>query len=592
MGSDTSTTSSAPTDTVDAQNGAATTPANGANGVTATADAPPAVAKPVKVPVKKVLVEAPDEDKARAAAAAQLNVPPAELQLRVLSRQKRGLFGMGGEVLTIEATWRPRAAGAPGTAGAAGAGPAAPIPDSDGKIDFFCERGKLSLEVHRPVGHGRAADITALEKLIEGWPLDARDDAVIQQALRAQDGRPRVFATISPSVQPPEGAAAAVRVAKDDFTAWLIPWNAVPLDASQIFDIVGNAGIVEGLDEELVEHLAGKVMDQPVVIATGTQPRDGKDAEVEFMVEKAGEEKAKEATDQDARVDFRETGRGPVSMQPGDVLARRIPLVPAVDGYTVKGKVLPAKKPKDVDLKRLAGQNTAVSEDGETIVATTSGQVSRVGEKVAVLPIHTVDGDVDFKSGNITFEGNLQIRGGVKPGFKVQATGAVQIGGTVEGSTIEAGGDVLVNGGIVGQKEGVIRAGGSVTARFVQEAEIHAGGAVTVGSEIRESTVISGGKVTVGGQGRIVGGMVRGRDEVELKVAGSQSATPTTIQAGWGESLEVEVSGEVRFPKVIVRNEVQPGVLLTVAGASQRFSRTSVGGVWREKDGKLIYSAN
>ncbi len=557
---------------------------------------PAALAAPT-VPAKPraVRIEAPDEANARTAAASALGVPEKEIQLRVLERHKKGPFGLGGEVLTVEATWRPAAA-----SHAAGTGPAPVIPaDEGGKIEFSCARGKLSLAVHRPQGRGRPADISTLEGLIEGWPLDARDDGVIQQALRAQDGKPRVFATMGPSVAPGEDAAAAVRIAKDEFTAWLIPWNPKPLDAGGLFQIVGNAGIVQGLDEELVEHLNGKVLDHPTVIAKGQLPKDGKDAGIEFVFEALQGEKDRAKADQNEaavtgneRVDFREMGGGPASVEPDMVLARKVALVPAEDGFPVKGKKIPAKKSKDLELKRLAGQNTTVLEDGSAIVATTGGMASRVGEKIAVLPVHTVEGDVDFSTGNVYFEGNLQVRGAVKPGFKVTATGSVTIGGTVEGATIEAGGDVTINGGVVGQKEGVIRAGGAVTARFVQEAEIHAGGSVTIASEIRESTVISERKVTIAGAGRVVGGRIRGRDEVELKAAGSASATPTSIQAGWGEELEAEIAdGEVRIPKVAVRNDVQPGVVITVAGAMERFTRPSVGGVWREKDGKLLYSA-
>ena len=560
-----------------------------------TTETPPATAAPAAAPKPKtVTVEAPDERAARTAAAQALKVPEKELQLTVVKREKKGMFGVGGETLTIQATWRPPTA--------AGATPHASAPPADepARVEFSCLKGRLSIAVHRPQWHGRAADITTVEKLIEGWPLDARDDTVIQQVLRAQDGKPRVFATLSPSAQPPEGAAAAVRIAKDEFTAWLIPWNPAPLDAAALFDLVGGAGIVNGLDEQLVEHLSGKVLDRPVVIASGQQPKNGKDAEIEVVFEALQGEKDKEKAQQAEaavagaeRVDFREMGHGPASVEPDTLLARKVPLVPAEDGFTVKGKVIPAKKPKDVELRRLAGQNTRVSEDGTEILATTGGMASRVGEKIAVLPVHTVDGDVDFKTGNVYFEGNLQIRGGIKPGFKVTATGSVNVGGTVEGSTIEAGGDVTVTGGVVGQKEGVIRAGGAVTARFVQEAEIHAGGPVTVQSEIRESTVISERKVTVAGAGRVVGGRTRGRDGVELREAGSQAATPTSIQAGWGEELEAEIQeGEVRIPSVAIRNEVQPGVVITVAGATQRFTRNSVGGVWREKDGKLIYSAS
>jgi hypothetical protein len=556
---------------------------------TETPSAPPAAApKP-----KSVVVEAPDENKARAAAAQALKVPANQLVLKVVKREKKGPFGLGGEVLTIQATWHP-----PATAPKA---PSAAVPsDENGRIEFSCVKGQLSVAIHRPQGRGRPADLSAVEQLIEDWPLDARDDDILQQSLKAHDGKARVFATLRPSVQPPEGAPAAVRVAKDDFTAWLIPWNPEPLTAAAIFEIVGNAGIVNGLDEELVEHLHDKVLDRPTVIARGRHPKDGQDARIEYVFEALQSDKEREAVEKkdsavatEARVDFREMGRGPASVEPGAVLARKVPIVPAEDGFTVKGKVIPAKKPKDVELRRLAGQHTKVSEDGNEIVADGGGMASRVGDRIAVLPVHTVE-DVDFKTGNVYFEGNLQIKGGVKPGFKVTATGSVNVGQTVEAATIEAGGDVTVQGGIVGQKECVIRAGGAVTARFVQEAEIHAGAGVTIASEVRDSTIISEGKVTIAGAGRVVGGRLRGRDGVEIREAGSQAATPTSIQAGWGEVLDAEVpEGESHpLPYVAIRNEVQPGVVITVAGATQRFTRNSVGGVWREKDGKLLYSAN
>ncbi len=150
---------------------------------------------------------------------------------------------------------------------------------------------------------------------------------------------------------------------------------------------------------------------------------------------------------------------------------------------------------------------------------------------------------------------------------------------------------VTILGGIVGQGEAVIRAGGAVTARFVEQAEIHAGGPVTVGSEIRQSTVISEASVTVAGAGRIVGGLVRGRDFVEAKVLGSPSGSQTTVQAGWGEELAVEVDEKPRIPRVVAKNEVNSGVTITVGGATQRITSPGPGGVWREHEGKIQYSA-
>jgi uncharacterized protein len=537
--------------------------------------------QPVPPAPRMVTVEAADENKARAEAATQLGVPEKDLALRVLSRRKKGLFGLGGEVLTVEATW------------AAPPAPPPPMPSRPGRIEITCLRGRISLAVFRPEGGGRIADVQLLDELVKGWPLDARDEQVISSTLRSADGQARVFATMSPSVKVEDGAPAAVRVAKDDLTAWLIPWNPTLLDADSLRALLEGAKITAGVDQDLIATLDGQVLSTPTVIARGKSPKDGADARPEFVFQSlAGNRDAKPTVREDGSVDFRETGAGPLSVQPGDVLVRKIPLVPAEDGYTIKGKMLPAKQAKDLDLKRLGGQNTLLGDDGMEIVAKTSGRASRLGDRIVVMPVHTVDGDVDFKTGNVYFEGNLQIRGSVKQGFKVSATGNIQIGAAIEAALVEAGGDVTVTGGIVGQNEGVVRAGGAVTARFIEAAEVHAGGPVTVASEIRLSTVISEKSVAVTGAGRIVGGTVRGRDSVEAKIVGSSSNAPTIVQAGWGEELEVDVVDEVKIPKIVIHNEVNGGVLLTVAGASQRYSRSSTGGVWREKEGKLLYSAS
>ena len=199
---------------------------------------------------------------------------------------------------------------------------------------------------------------------------------------------------------------------------------------------------------------------------------------------------------------------------------------------------------------------------------------------------------MDFETGNVDFEGNIMISGGVKPGFKLRASGTVQIGGAIEGAIVEAGSDITVAGGIVGRGEAVVRSGGAITARFVEQAELHAAGPIKVGSEIRLSTAISEKSIIVSGQGRIVGGTVRARDLVEAKVLGSPAATPTSVQVGYGEEMEVEIGQQhTHTCRISVSGEVNGGVTMVVWGAAERFSRVHPGGVWREKDGKVEYSA-
>ncbi len=543
---------------VDASSEAGSTPAT-----------PPSEA-PAATP-RSMVLEAPDVELARREAARRLGVPAGEITLRILARHKRGFLGLGGQMLELEATWSP------------------PPPVVHGRIELSSERGHVSLAVFPPEGAGRPADLALFESMIGEWPLDTRDETVVAAALHAADGSPRVFGTIVPSVAVAEDSPVAVKVAGDEFTAWLLPWAPVPVDQETLAAALQAAGVTAGIDEALCAQLAGQILRAPVVIARGRPPRDGADARAEFVLEYLKASHGPTVRE-DGRVDYRDIGGQPL-VAAGDLLVRKVPLVPAEPGLTVRGKTLPVKAPKDFELRRLAGQNTVLDEAGMTLTAKIGGLATRVGDRVAVMPLYSVPGDIDFKTGNVDFEGNLVITGGIKPGFRVRATGDIQIGGTVEAAHIEAGGAVTILGGIVGQGEAVIRAGGAVTARFVEQAEIHAGGPVTVGSEIRQSTVISEASVTVAGAGRIVGGLVRGRDFVEAKVLGSPSGSQTTVQAGWGEELAVEVDEKPRIPRVVAKNEVNSGVTITVGGATQRITSSGPGGVWREHEGKIQYSA-
>ncbi|MBI3972199.1 MAG: FapA family protein [Chloroflexi bacterium] len=538
---------------------------------------------PIKPQTRKIVVEVADEASGRAEAAKQLGVPPDELTLHIVSRRKRGFLGIGGEILQLEATWQP------------------PVSPAAGRIELSCLMGIVSMRVVPPEGRGLPADQAVLEALLKDWPLDARDDTVAGAALRAADGTATMFGAISPSAQPPDGSGVAVKVSADDFTSWLIPWADAEIDRNSVEAALAAAGITAGIDTALLERLAGSKLTSPVVIARGKPPKDGVDAAVEYVVkEMAAERKQaggdgderKPAVDENERVDYREIGGIPMVLE-GDVLVRKIAAVPPEPGYTVRGKTLPAKPAKDLDLRRLAGQNTAVSDSQIELIAKIGGLPSRTGDRIAVTPVFSVQGDVDFKTGNLNFTGNVNVSGGVKPGFKLRATGDITIGGTIDAAElIEAGGTVTINSGVIGQGRTVIRAGGAFSARFVDQAEIHAGGPVTVAREIRHSTVISEVSVTVPGTGRIVGGLVRGRNFVEAGVLGSPASTPTFVQAGWGEEMLADLETEQRIPRVIARSEVNPGVIVNVAGAAQKMTQTGPGGVWRQVDGRIQYSAS
>ena len=93
------------------------------------------------------------------------------------------------------------------------------------------------------------------------------------------------------------------------------------------------------------------------------------------------------------------------------------------------------------------------------------GHVSLVEGKVFVSDVYEVE-NVDLSTGNIDFEGSVQVKGNVSSNFVIRAGGNVIISGVVEGAYIEAGGNIIIARGMNGMTKGILKAGGNIVAKF------------------------------------------------------------------------------------------------------------------------------
>jgi uncharacterized protein (DUF342 family) len=219
-------------------------------------------------------------------------------------------------------------------------------------------------------------------------------------------------------------------------------------------------------------------------------------------------------------------------------------------GQTVRGKEIAVAPPTNVELA--AGENVALeTEQGvQRLRAETQGGASvktdeNVDESgtllsrqisVSVQPVSNVPGNVDYKTGHIDFQGNVIVGGSVASGFHVKATGDVAISGSVEpGGEVQAGGDVTVQQGISGS-ESKIDAGGTVTAKFVQDARVSAAADVVVASYLRGAHTQAGGSVHVEGMGGSGGGLVGGETwavkSISSRNVGAEGSSTTSVFLG------------------------------------------------------------
>ena len=287
-------------------------------------------------------------------------------------------------------------------------------------------------------------------------------------------------------------------------------------------------GIKYGVDESKIQDfLNDREYCTDYVLAKATQPIQGRNAVITYHFNTDLTMKPK--TNEDGSVDFH-TLDIISRCKKGDLLATLTPLVPGKPGIDVFGKVI---KPNKVNNKVLRhGKNISMSEDGLQLFSDVDGHVSLADDRVFVSNIYEIPADVDPSTGDIEYDGNVIIRGNVITGFTVKAKGDIEVYGVVEGAYIEAGGQIILRRGIQGMNKGVLKAEGNVISKFIENAEVIAGGYINTDSIIH-SKVSAKGDIVVGGRrGSVAGGVIRSGTLISVKSSGSHMGTNTVLEVG------------------------------------------------------------
>lgn len=263
-----------------------------------------------------------------------------------------------------------------------------------------------------------------------------------------------------------------------------------------------------------------------IVVAQGLAPRHGTDARIEYYFNT--DLSTKPAQNDDGSVDFFHLNTV-CPCKAGQELARIIPADEGDFGYNIQGERIKPREVKRVSLK--FGRNIELSEDRLSITSQVDGHVTLVDDKVFVSNILEVE-NVDNSTGNIDYEGSVEIKGNVCTNFEVRARGNIIVRGVVEGAILVAGGDIIIERGVNGMGKGVLAAKGNIVSKFLENTNASAGGYVSTDS-ILHSKVYAGTEVTVSGKkGFITGGQVCATNLISVKTLGSSMGASTIVEVG------------------------------------------------------------
>ena len=368
------------------------------------------------------------------------------------------------------------------------------------------------------------------------------DEGAIGRLLEAHSSGRRVV------VAKAKDGEVSISVEKGDKEAYMVlqaAYGGREMERADVERALTQKSVRMGIDWDIIERaLSQKAYGVQVPVAKCKEPVHGQDAVIEHLFRTFSVISPKEV--EGRRIDYKDL-ETVVSVTKGAILAQKTPSTPGENGYTVTGKPLPAKPGKDERLA--AGKNTKISPDRLQVIADIDGQPILRDKTITVESVLSIDGDIDYTTGNINFAGSVRVLGNVISGFSLKASEHIHVEGLVEDSFLEAGGDVLIKGGIQGASKGTVKARGNVNALFIERATVEAGKCITAG-EVLHSNLLAGDQVVVTMEkGHICGGSVGARNIVQANTIGTEYGTWTEIAVGF-EPMEKARLDELKQEKV------------------------------------------
>lgn len=338
------------------------------------------------------------------------------------------------------------------------------------------------------------------------------------------------------------------------------------MTAEEILENLEVQGIKYGIKQDVIEqYIQNREYCEDILLAEGTPPVQGKDAYIEYKFNT--DKRAKPTLKEDGSVDFFNLNIL-CHCSKGDLLAVLHPEEPGENGMNVYGERI---KPADVKKAVLKfGNHIEKSEDGLTLTSTVDGHVELVEDQVFVSDMLVVE-NVDNSTGNIEYEGSVQVNGNVFTNFSIEAKGDIVVKGVVEGATLTADGNIIIARGMNGMGKGTLRAGGNIVAKFLENATAHADGYITSES-ILHSKITAGGEVNVDGKrGFITGGRVCAAGGINVKMLGSEMGADTVVEVGADPKIKSRIA---QLQKLIEENNktlqtIQPVLTATLQKIKQ-----------------------
>lgn len=423
-------------------------------------------------------------------------------------------------------------------------------PQSGYKYEFRPDG--VYLTVYPAVDGERLFELSDMRQILRECKVLDYDVGILSRTMREANGRPQKISEhvditadqleaasggekVSDHVEEEPYARLIVEMPRDKMKA-VVRYDtregARQPTKEMVMAALAEAGVVYGIDEEAIEDGVRSLV--AFTAAEGLQPIPGENAYIDrkFNLGVQG----KPVLDEYGKADYKDLNLFVLAKE-NQTLAIRIPQTKGIAGKNVLGVVVPAQNGRPCPMPE--GRNTKVVGENR-LIATANGQIIDKGSHISVDPRLEIKGGVGVQTGDIDFDGTIDIKGDIEQGFKVKATGDINIKGSINGSEV-TGRNVYISGGITGAERVKVYAEHDVRTAFAENALIEAGNDVYISDIALHSQIRAGKRVVIEDKhGQITGGHVVAGESISAKIIGNSAFVVTKVSVGIDPNLQKE----------------------------------------------------
>ncbi len=394
---------------------------------------------------------------------------------------------------------------------------------------------------------------------------------------------PLQSAVVSGPVEGDSLTAINMVVSADKLTATIAPMKAgqppPPLDVVKLMLMEKEIAFGVVSDSLLTVHLSKNPMpEEPFVVARGTPPAAGQPPELRYYFDtnplRIG------TLLEDGTMDWKNRGDIP-QVSVGDLLAEKVGGEPGKPGTSVFGLEIPAPRVKEPALKFSRGAER--SADGRQILAKIKG-TPKLGTdgRVGVFGVLPIDSDIGLETGNVNFDGHIEVNGGIDNGYTVKG-GSLSIK-EIQNAEIELTDDLVSHGGIYGS---TLRVGGHLKASHIHNSTLEVLGDLVVEKEIFGCTILVNGRCIVD-SGKIIASKITAKKGIQVKDIGTQAARPSELIVGIDFKFERDMNALKEHTADLERRKAEAtNAIIALKGQIDKMD-AELGRVAQEQDGSMV----